>query len=96
MTKESAAKKNKNASSVNETRAIYESTVFDRKKKEKKFSSLGSLSGKSIKLSSTVIACFIAVAVGFLGGRNWDSIASKIGLQKNSNSDIDFSSLIER
>ena len=53
-------------------------------------------SAKKIQLTSTIIACFVTLVIGFVSGVNWDAIKSKIGLEKKTDvASINFNSLNE-
>jgi carboxyl-terminal processing protease len=53
-------------------------------------------SDKKIQLTSTIIACFVTLVVGFAVGANWSSIKTKIGVEPRTDvSKINFDSLNE-
>ncbi len=53
-------------------------------------------SAKKIQLTSTIIACFVTLVIGFVSGVNWEAIKSKIGLEKKADvASINFNSLNE-
>jgi len=53
-------------------------------------------SEKKIQLTSTIIACFVTLVIGFVVGINWDTIETKIGISKKTDvASLNFNALNE-